>query len=136
MSFSTPKDKSLYELYQELYKIQRRYSEYREMGFEKTVKMFATDDFYHLHLIAKAFLTTRSTNMNLIEAIKNEQFVEENEDKVYDYVSLNLDSFLAPEDMPLDDNWEEGVNKAINELINDLNHDEFMKKIGANALCN
>ena len=61
---------------------------------------------------------------------KIEDFVDSNVDAVYGYVSLNLDSFLAAEDLPLDDDWEKGVEKTMDQLMNDLDYDEFMEKVG------
>ncbi len=124
--YSHTQNKTYQDLYDELKTIQRKYSEYRDMGFERTVKLFAEDDFYNLHLVAKEFIRRRD------EMNGNEIFVDNNEDAVYDYVSQNLDSFLAPEDMPLDDDWEKGVETAVEDIVNNYTYDELMEKVGNN----
>jgi len=60
---------------------------------------------------------------------KIEQFIDENEDAVYSYISINLCNYIAPEDMPLDDNWEDGVNDAIEYIINDYTFEQFTEEI-------
>lgn len=59
MSYSKPDGKTISQMYEELLKVYSEYSEYSGMdgtGFKEMVKMFARDDFYNLHFIAKEFL--------------------------------------------------------------------------------
>jgi hypothetical protein len=46
-----------------------------------------------------------------------EEIFEKNEDKIFEVVSDSLEKYLASEDMPLDDDWENGVEIAVKNIF-------------------
>jgi hypothetical protein len=57
MSYSNPHNKTIGQLYDELEKVYNDYPEYNEqMPIIKMIELFASDDFYKLHLVAIEYL--------------------------------------------------------------------------------
>lgn len=58
-NYSVAEGKTITELHEELVEVYKN-SEYSDrdvgIGFKEMVKLFAKDDFYNLHFVAKAFL--------------------------------------------------------------------------------
>jgi len=57
--YSKTENKTFTELHEELMEVYQSYPEYHEKGFIKMVELFATDDFYHCHYVAKEYLKQR-----------------------------------------------------------------------------
>lgn len=60
--YSQIENKTVEQLELELARVYVDYEEYHEIGFINMIKLFAIDDFYNLHLVAKEYLNQlRST---------------------------------------------------------------------------
>lgn len=69
MAYSEVEGKSVEELESELREVFNYYPDYHnpdlgEGTFEAMVEKFADDDFYKLHLVAKAYLANKAINQN------------------------------------------------------------------------
>ena len=58
-NYSKVEGKDLAALKAELSVVFERYHEFQQCGFDNMVWLFATDDFYNLHFVAKRFLLLR-----------------------------------------------------------------------------
>jgi|SaaInlStandDraft_4_1057021.scaffolds.fasta_scaffold22586_2 hypothetical protein len=56
-------------------------------------------------------------------------YVDQYDDAIYDYVSSNLYDFLSAPDVPLDDDWEQGVERAVEMMIDDNDVSKFKKDV-------
>jgi hypothetical protein len=56
MPYKDPTGLTVDEMHKLLYDVFNQYEEHQRRGFDSMVTLFAEDDFYHYHLLARAYL--------------------------------------------------------------------------------